>query len=135
MKNKSKLKRIRQSKGNSPQKPREWLYLCPVELSAEKLAEALEGAEKLSIQVWKEAGVMEIELPEAKSIDFESGDVDLKDEYSNTFLAEQGTKSLFYVTLDPENYSQVEQILRLILEKKGGLFCGDTDDFSPVIRL
>ena len=68
MKNKSKLKRIRQTNVKTPQKPREWLYLCPVELKVAELAQALDG-EKISVQVWNEAGVGEIELPEAKSID------------------------------------------------------------------
>lgn len=134
MKNKSKLKRIRQTNEKALRKPREWLYLCPFELTVAELAQALDG-EEISVQVWNEAGVAEIELPEAKSIDFEATEADLKDDYSNAFLAEHGTKSLFYVTIDPENYQQVEQIFRLILEKKGGIICGDTEDFAPVIHL
>lgn len=134
MKNKSKLNRIRQSnKKNTPQVPKEWLYLCPSEISVSDVARALEG-EEISVQVWNEAGVAEIEIPEAKSIDFEATKLDLKDEFSNAFLAEHHTKSLFYVTIDPENYSRVEQILRLILTKLGGIFCGDTEDFTPMIR-
>lgn len=134
MKNKSKLKKIKQNKQTiSPSVPAEWLYLNRDELSFASLKEAFRDQETISVQIWEEAGVAELELAEAKSIDLEKTEPDLGDNYSNSFLNEHGTKTLFLVTIAPEEFDKVKPVMELMIDRLGGMFCGDTDDFTPII--
>lgn len=87
----------------------------------------------LSLEIWEAAGVLEITLSDGKTIDFETAPLDLHDEYSNQFLAKHQTKSLFYVTLKPDSFSLTRPVMESIVKKLQGIFCGDTDDFTPVI--
>lgn len=134
MKNKSKLKKIRQGAESTPKMPGEWLYMNSQVITVCDIKEALKGDTDISIEIWEEAGVLEIEIPEQKSIDFEQTGLDFGDECSNAYLKEHDVKSLFFVTLDAANYVNVHKILQKIVGKLGGFFCGDTEDFSPVIK-
>ena len=66
-------------------------------------------------------------------MDIETGKPDLKDEYSKRFLEEHQVKSLFYVTVVPESLKDAKDVMGYVAEKLGGFFCGDTEDFSPLI--
>ena len=134
MKKKSKWKKCTQNTGNRSSKPHEWLYMNPTKVSVKEIAAGLLDLESVKTQVWEAAGVLEIELTEAKSIDIEQTQVDLRDEYSNEFLQSHQVEALFYVTIDPENYEAVEQIMKTVVAQTGGFFCGDTENFEPVVK-
>lgn len=131
MKNKSKLKRIKEG-SRKPSLPNQWFYLCPAAIGVRELKEALEDHPGIELELWETAGVLEIVIPEKRSMDVEQIPVDLRDEYSNAFLMERGTQSLFAVTIDPENAACVTEIMDKIVTRQGGCFCGDTPDFTPV---
>lgn len=134
MKNKSKLKKIKENRQGAKAVVKNWLYLSPKSIGVEDIAVALEDFEGIHVELWIAAKVLEIEVPEKRSMDIEEIPVDLKDEYSNEFLKERKTKSLFAVTIDTDNYDFMKKIMRHAVEKLGGMFCGDTDNFEPVIR-
>lgn len=134
MKNKAKLKKRKENRQGMEHVVKNWLYLSQKELGVADIAAALEGFEGIRVELWIEAKVMEIEVPEKRSMDMEAIPVDLHDEYSNKFLEELKTHTLFAVTLDTDNYDFMEKIMRYIVEGIGGIFCGDTDNFEPVIR-
>lgn len=89
--------------------------------------------DQYDIEIWEEAGVLEIGYAEKASMDIEMVEVDLRDEYSNQFMEERGVKSLFYITIKPDDFSICEKIMKEIITKNGGFFVGDTEDFSPEI--
>lgn len=134
MKNKSKLSKIREKKTGAPKLPSQWLFLAKEEVSARDVKNALDDCEGVELEIWEAIGIVEVVLSDGKSIDFEQTEVDLGDAYSNDFLARQGAKALFYVTIHPDSAELVKPVMKHLLAKVDGLFCGDTDDFTPVVQ-
>lgn len=126
-------KQTKQTKQNQTERvtvPGEWLYVAPEGMNVRRITEALPAQE---IEVWEDAGVLEITLSEKQSVDIEHVRIHPKDEITRAFVEEHGCKEVFLVTFSSEIYEQAAVIMREILEKCGGLFCGDTEDFTPVI--
>lgn len=135
MKNKSKLQKIKQQKGKTPQCPKEWLYLNEKAVTARNIAQIFAGQPSMSAHLWEEAGVVEIELEgEAHSIDMEETGLDFGDSFSNDYLAKNRICSVFLVTLAPEDYEQAKEAMQKVTAELGGYFCGDTSDFTPVVK-
>lgn len=109
----------------------EWLYLAAAGMNVRQIADAVEECET---ELWEDAGVLEIVLGEKSSMDIEQTKVRHGDDVTGSFLAENGCAEIFLVTFAPEEYRRAEEIMRRILSRCGGLFCGDTVDFKPEIR-
>lgn len=134
MKNKSKLNKIRQSGGQAPKVPAEWLYLLPEPADMRKIYELFREDLPWKAEYWEEAQVLEIELPEAGSVDLERMEPDLGDEAGNAFLREHGIRDAFAVTIVPEDYEKARKVMEMLAERIGGFFCGDTEDFEPQVK-
>ena len=106
MKNKSKLKKIREKKAGTATVTKEWLYMNPNSITVAEIENALEGMDGIN----------------------------LKDEYANAYLKEHDIHALFAVTIDTENYAFMQKIMQKIIAGAGGFFCGDTEDFTPVVK-
>lgn len=89
--------------------------------------------EKIETEIWPEAGVLEVVLGEKESMDIEECELDLRDDYSNEYLKEAGTTSLFYISFKTEIDDKCQEIMKKIVQSLGGRICGDTPDFTPVI--
>lgn len=133
MKNKSKLKKIKEKKNIQTKYPSQWLFLSKQPISVREIKAILDTDETVSLEIWDAAGVLEITLTDGKTIDMEMADVDLHDEYSNEFLAQFQTKALFYVNVHPDSIALARPVMVKIAAQLEGMFCGDTDDFTPVI--
>ena len=134
MKNKSKLKKIKEKKQTTGKFPSQWLFVAQEEVTARDVKNALDDCPGVDLEIWEAAGILEVILADGKSMDFEQTEVDLHDEYSNDFLARQQARALFYVTIHPDSAELAKTVMEHILGKISGLFCGDTDDFSPFFR-
>jgi len=132
MKNKSKLKKVQKKKAQSPS---EWLYLNPEEVGLRSVYEIFGREKHWRAELWEEAGVLEIGIPEAGSVDLERMDTDLGDEEGNAYLEKHQIKTVFAVTIVPEDYEKAHMVMMEIMKSRGGFFCGDTEDFQPEIRL
>ena len=150
MKNKSKLKKIKANNSSTRAKVSgDWLYLSKQILSVRDLYQAIPDTN--NCEIWEEAGILEISIGEKSSIDIEayislSLDSDtsealdaaqlpsLGDEIGDNFLQAYDTKSLFYVSFNPENYELAKAVMEAIVKNIGGLFCADTEDFMPQIK-
>lgn len=110
----------------------DWLYFCPEEITVRNIYDIF--AERDDVEIWEDAGVLEIPMGEKSSFDMETAEIHPKDEITRSFADEQGAKCVFLVTFMPEDYEAAEQIMKQILGKFGGLFCGDTEDFMPQVR-
>ena len=110
----------------------DWLYFCPEEITIRGLYEIF--SEQDDVEIWEDAGVLEIPMDEKSSFDVETAKIHPKDEITQAFAKEQNAKSVFLVTFLPEDYQKAELIMKQILGKFGGLFCGDTEDLMPQVR-
>lgn len=135
MKNKSKLKKIKENKSDVVKLPSQWLFVAREEVTARDVKNALDDCADVELEIWEAVGVVEVVLSDGKSIDFEQTEADLHDEYSNEFLARQQAKALFYVTIHPDSIQLAAPVMKHLLNKIDGMFCGDTDDFYPQVTL
>ena len=135
MKNKSKLQKMKQVKSGEKAYPKEWLYLNEKVVTPRNVAEVFAEDAIMNAQLWEDAGVVEIELPEdAKSLDMEVTETDFGDEFSNEYLLKNHIQSAFLATIVPEDYEQAKVAMKRITAALGGYFCGDTPDFMPVVK-
>ena len=121
-----------QTQKKKPDFPLYWYYMATSEITVEDLKAAV-SSDDYDIEIWKEAGVLEVGIEEKASMDFEACEPDLRDEYSNQFLKDHEVKALFFVTLPPIAFEKCEKVMRKIISANGGFFCADTDDFTPVV--
>lgn len=119
------------SKTGNSSVPGEWLYLAPGGVSVRQIADVVKEHET---ELWEKAGVIEIDIGEGNSMDMEQVRIQPKDELTRAFAAENGCEEVFLVTFPPEAYDKVSVVMQQILSQCGGLFCGDTEDFEPVLR-
>ena len=131
--NKKKKSGFKNEKGDAKisDVPSNWFYMSENEIGVADIKTQLDKIE-LKTEIWEEAGVLEIILGEAGSMDMEEIEDDFEDEYSRAFLEEHQVKSLFYVTIKPEVYDKAKEVMEVICGKLGGFFCGDTEDFTPI---
>lgn len=119
MKNKSKLKKIRQNKsGKAPQVPKEWLYLPGQERTLREIYEVFEDDSEIHAEIWEEAGVAELVLADGKSMDIE----------------ETEEQDVFWVTIVPDSFSEAEKGMKKILSSLGGYFCADNEAGEPKVK-
>ena len=114
-----------------PDVPSNWFYMSENEIGVADIKAQLKDINQ-ETEIWEEAGVLEIILEEAGSMDMEAIEDDFEDEYSRAFLEEHQVKRLFYVTIKPEVYDKAKEVMEAICGKLGGFFCGDTEDFTPI---
>lgn len=132
VKGKSKEQTKAQTQKKRPDFPIHWYYMATSDITVEDLKAAIDE-DGYDIEIWNEAGVLEVGMEEKASMDFEACELDLRDEYSNQFLKEHGVKVLFFVTLPSVAFEKCEKVMRKIISANGGFFCADTDDFTPVV--
>lgn len=125
-------KKSKKAKAKKPAVPGEWLYLAPEGVTVRQIAGAVH--KKDGIELWEEAGVLEIELGEGSSLDMEHTAIHPKDTFTRNFVEENGCAEVYLVTFPPENYDGTKAVMQQILAGCGGVFCGDTEDFTPIIR-
>ena len=138
-KNRINAKNIRNHvSGQNPQAsvvdvPVDWFYMSDQEMTAAALKEALADT-AYKVEYWEEAQVLEIALGEGGCLDVEVMDPCLEEEAADAFLKEHRVKFLCYITFQPEDYEAARSVMEHICYRIGGFFCGDTEDFTPVIR-
>lgn len=116
----------------TPSVPAQWFYMNDREVTVRDLAASFETKE--ATEIWEEAGIVEVLLGEKSSMDMEQTAASLEDEEGRAFLENNRICSLFWVTISPGDYKQAEAAMKKIIAKNGGFFCGDTDDFTPLVR-
>lgn len=112
--------------------PGEWLYLGKEGCSVRQIADTLD--KDYELEIWEDAGVLEIILTQEVSMDMEHVKIHPKDEITRAFVEKEGCEEVFLVTFAPEEYEKAECVMRKIMDACGGMFCGDTEDFRPVVK-
>lgn len=132
MKSKAKLNKIKNANTVKRDLPPGWIIMSRNEITVADIMDIV--GDDYDIEIWTEVGVLEIAIGEKSSVDIEAFDADPRDEYSCDYIAKNGIKELFYVSFKPEDYDAAEKIMKKIAAGIDGFVCGDTDDFTPVIK-
>ena len=111
--------------------PGEWLYFAPETVGVRQIADVLDGT--CELEIWQEAGVLEIMYGGESSMDMEEGTIHPKDQVTAAFAEEHDCDRVYLVTFSAEEYEKVLPVMRHILQECGGIFCGDTEDFKPIL--
>lgn len=119
-------------KKQGPKVPAEWLYLFEGEIKLRQIYELLKDS-PWNVEYWEEAEVLEVELPEAGSVDFEDLEGTLGDEESDAWLQEQQIHTVFAVTIRPDDYELAKKVMEHIVSLVSGYFCADNETLQPRI--
>ena len=106
-------------KKQGPKVPAEWLYLFEGEIKLRQIYELLKDS-PWNVEYWEEAEVLEVELPEAGSVDFEDLEGTLGDEESDAWLQEQQIHTVFAVTIRPDDYELAKKVMEHIVSLVSG---------------
>ena len=120
-----------QEKKKKADVPGEWLYFAPETVGVRQIADVLDGT--CELEIWQEAGVLEIMDGGESSMDMEEGTIPPKDQVTAAFAEEHDCDRVYLVTFSAEEYEKVLPVMRHILQECGGIFCGDTEDFKPIL--
>ena len=113
--------------------PGDWLYMTPQEIGVRQIYEAFGEQDGYELEIWEDAGVLEILLKEKSSMDVEMASIHPKDTITQQFANAHQVKTVFLVTFQPDDYEDAERVMKTVTGKLGGFFCGDTEDFTPVV--
>lgn len=113
--------------------PDNWILLLPAGISVREMKEALQG-DHPDIEIWPEAGILEIIVADKLSIDIEKAEEDFKDAEVRHCAEEKSLPSVFYLTLKTEGYEAGLPFIKKLINAFGGLLLGDTEDLMPRVE-
>ena len=114
--------------------PEGWFYMSARSITVADLRDMLADS-GYDIEIWEAAGVLEVGIEEKLSVDIETLDTDLGDAFSNEFVAEHGIQSIFYLSFPSKEYPKCRPVLERLASCEGGMICGDTENFEPIMGL
>jgi hypothetical protein len=109
------------------------LYMTPNLVSAKELAELLKDTKNVTVELWEEMNVLELELPNQNTVDFEPVEVNFKDPSDAAFVKNRNIRTIFAVNLSEEDLGTVKALFEQIINQFSGFLCTDSADFNPVI--
>jgi hypothetical protein len=108
------------------------LYMTPSNVTAKDIAALLQDTSGLKIELWEEMNVLELELSNQNSIDFEPLEVSFKDPSDASFVKNRDIKTIFAINLCEDDLNIVTAYFEQIIDKFSGFLCADSEDFTPV---
>lgn len=85
------------------------------------------------IEIWPEAGVLEIVISEKMSMDIEETELP-DDPESRAYFTERGISRIFYISFRDEVYEAAYALMRKMVRELPVTICADTDDLKPVVE-
>ena len=89
-----------QEKKKKADVPGEWLYFAPETVGVRQIADVLDGT--CELEIWQEAGVLEIMYGGESSMDMEEGTIHPKDQVTAAFAEEHDCDRVYQVTFSAE---------------------------------
>lgn len=108
------------------------LYMTPSAITAKDIAELMEGMKGITVQLWEEMNVLELELPGGNSVDFEALDTNFKDPSDAAFVKNRNIRTIFALNLCEADLNLLVPAFDQLVAKFGGFVCADSTDFNPV---
>jgi hypothetical protein len=108
------------------------LYMTPSEVKAKDIASLFHNETGLSVELWDEMNVLELELPNQNTVDFEPLSIHFKDPSDAAFVKNRNIKTIYAINLNEDDLNTVIPYFTKIVELFSGFICADTEDFTPV---
>jgi len=108
------------------------LYMTPSQINVKELATLLQENQGITVEVWEEMNVIEVELGNENSVDFERIDIDFKDPSDASFVRNRNIQTIFAINMCEEDLDMVSEYFEAIVAKYNGFLCADSEDFYPV---
>lgn len=124
-------KRVVLSDKAEVREPEEWLYLHPERLEPEAVKAVLEQILPERIEYWAAVGVIEAELADGTSMDWEM--LEEREIAECPFTAEQEIQTAFFVSIQENGYAEAETVMRRTAAALGGFFCANNETYTPRI--
>lgn len=112
----------------------ELLYMTTSEIKAVNIKEAVGQLGDITVEIWEDLNVVQLVLHNTDTVDFEPMELDFNEDSDKAFVKNRDIKTIFYVTVDEEDFDQIKSVFRGIIEKLGGFFCTDSNDFRPIYK-
>ena len=109
----------------------EFYYMTPEQTDAKELTMLIHSVDEEKVDVWPELNLMEVVL-DSDSLIFQDGRECFVDPLDLQFIEEHHIKSIYVVSYEEGDSVKARQVIKEILEAKGGFICSDTEDFEPV---
>ena len=100
------------------------LYMTPSQISAKELSTLLKENKELSVELWEEFNVLELEFHNENSVDIEI--------INTSFVKNRNIQTIFALKLCEEDLDELVKYFEIVIVQLGGFLCADSDDFNPV---
>ncbi len=110
----------------------DWYYMTPGDVNAKMIADRLKINGFSEVELWEEMNILQIELADKKTVDFEPVGYSFKDPSDVSFIKNRNIKTIFAVTLEEGNIELFRPVLKILLEEWEGFLCADSIDFKPI---
>lgn len=107
-------------------------YMTPGDVTAKAIADALGDTAGLTVELWSEMNILELELSTGNTVDFEPVNTGFKDPSDAAFIKNRGIKTIFAINLSEADLPLITPVFEKIVSKYSGFFCADSADFMPV---
>lgn len=148
MDKKNKIRKDKEGNKNNPQNKTknpnnskvniitDWFYMTPSEINAKSIAQLIESECHTPVDLWEEMNILQIELSNKETVDFEPMSIDFKDPSDIAFINNRNIKTIFAVyiasgTLEDE----LKSILKVMFNQWNGFLCADSQDFKPIYSI
>lgn len=108
------------------------LYMTPSLVQAKDIAETFYNVKGITVQLWEEMNVLELELSNQNSIDFEPLSLHFKDPKDAAFIKEQNIQSAFLINLVESDLNSLLPYFQQLTDRFSGFVCADSADFTPL---
>lgn len=122
-------------KKNSIMKKKELveLFFMATEQVSVKQLSGLITDQSITVELWDELNIMELELSNQNQVDFEMITTGFSEPEDTIFLEKHNIKTIYAVTLEQSDLAIMKPYFAKLVENFGGLVCSDTQDFKPII--
>ncbi len=108
------------------------LYMTSSEINAKDIADLLKDRKEFSVELWEEMNVLELELSNQNTIDFEPVEVAFTNPSDAAFVKNRNIRTIFAVHLAEEDLETVKDIFEIIIRRFSGFLGTDSADFNPI---
>lgn len=133
-----KMKKIKKSTIVEAQKRKkkilEFYYMTPEKTNARELTTLVTSVDEEKVDVWPELNLMEVVL-DSDSLIFQDGRECFVDPLDLEFIEERKIQSIYVVSYEEGDSGKARQVIKEIMEAKGGFLCSDTEDFEPMFTV
>ena len=108
-------------------------YMTPNEVCTKDIAESFQADKGLVIELWDSMNVLELELSNHNTIDFEPIEASFRYPSDASFIKNRHIKTIFGVRLCDTDLTLAIPYFEQLVDKFGGFVCTDSDNFNPFL--